>query len=161
MKKFSILDLVRQATIASIYVVLVLIFQMISFDDIQFRVAEILLVLVLFDPKSSIGILVGTLIANLFSPIVLYDLGFGLLASILTIILMLIFRKKPYLALLFPSLINAPIIGFMLFLALKLPFLYSTLGVFIGQFTVTYIFGLPTYYLLKKTDFEKIYFPEK
>lgn len=158
MKNFTINDLLRQAVIAALYVVLVLIFHFLSFEAIQFRIAEILLILILFDKKSAIGLTVGIVIANLFSPLLLYDLVFGIFATITTLLVMLYLRKWPYIALLIPSLINGPVIGLMLKIATGAPFLLSSLQVFIGEFTVTYIFGLPIYYLLKKLNFEAVYF---
>ncbi len=161
MKSFTLLDLIRQAIIASIYVVLVLVFQWISFKEIQFRVAEILLLLIFFDKKSFVGLTLGVFVANLFSPFLLYDLSFGVLATLLTLSFMLIFRKRPYIALIFPSIINGLVIGLMLFLAIDTPFLIAFLWVFLGEFTITYIFGLPIYYLLKRANFENIYFTER
>ncbi len=159
MKKFTILDLVRQSTIAAIYVILVLMFHWLSFEDIQFRIAEILLILVLFDSKSVYGLTIGVIIANLFSPLLLYDLIFGVSATVITLIIMVFLKRWPYIALLIPSLVNGPIIGLMLYLALDWPFLISAIFVFIGEFTVTYIVGLPVYYLLKRLNFQEIYSP--
>lgn len=160
MKKFTILDLLRQSIIAALYVVLILIFHFLSFNDIQFRIAELLLILILFDNKSFYGLTIGVIIANLFSPLLLYDITFGVTASILTMLFMILFKKWPYIALLMPSLINGPIIGLMLYLALDLPFLLTSFSVFIGEFVVTYVIGLPIYYLLKKLNFQEIYFRE-
>lgn len=157
MKNFTILDLARQAVIAAIYVALVLIFHWISFAEIQFRIAELLLILVFFDKKSVIGLTVGVIVANFFSPMLLYDLVFGVSATVITLLLMLFLKKWPPIALLMPSLINGPIIGLMLHIALGLPFWLSSIQVFIGEFTVTYIIGLPLYYLLKKLNFQEIY----
>src|SRR5690554_150258 len=160
LQNFTIKDLLRQAIIASLYVVLVLIFHFVSFDAIQFRVAELLLILVFFDQKSVVGLTIGVVISNLFSPIMLYDIAFGTLATTITLLLMLLLRKWPYIALLIPSIINGPVIGLMLYIATGAPFLLTTLQVFIGEFVVTYIFGLPIYYLLKRLNFENIYFGE-
>ena len=66
LQNFTIKDLLRQAIIASLYVVLVLIFHFVSFDAIQFRVAELLLILVFFDKKSVVGLTIGVVISNLF-----------------------------------------------------------------------------------------------
>ena len=43
---FTIKDLIKQALIAAIYLVLVIIFWEFSFKEIQFRIAEILLILI-------------------------------------------------------------------------------------------------------------------
>lgn len=158
MKKFTVLDLIRQSIIAALYVVLILIFHAFSFKEIQFRIAEILLILILFDNKSIYGLTIGVIIANLFSPMLIYDLTFGVSASVLTMLFMMLFKKRPYIALLMPSLINAPIIGIMLSHVFDIPFLLASLSVFIGEFVVTYVVGLPIYYLLKNLNFEDIYF---
>lgn len=158
MKNFTINDLVRQAVVAALYVVLVLMFHFLSFEANQFRIAEILLILILFDKKSAVGLTIGVIVANFFSNQALYDLTFGVLATIITLVLMIYLRKWPYIALLMPSLINGPIIGLMLKIATGAPFLLTFFNVFIGEFTVTYIFGLPIYYLLKRLNFEDIYF---
>jgi uncharacterized membrane protein len=42
----------KNAMIASIYVVLLYVFQFLSFELVQFRIAELLLVLILFNSKS-------------------------------------------------------------------------------------------------------------
>ncbi|MDY0115275.1 MAG: QueT transporter family protein, partial [Acholeplasmatales bacterium] len=59
---FTIKDLIKQALIAAIYLVLVIIFWEFSFKEIQFRIAEILLILIFFDKKSIIGLTLGVII---------------------------------------------------------------------------------------------------
>lgn len=163
MKKLSLIDLSRQAIIAAVYVVLVFIFHFLSFEAVQIRIAEILLILVFFDKKSIIGLTLGVFISNLFSPLLLYDITFGVLASVISILLMIIFNKKPYIALLFPAIINGLIVGSMLYLLSDktIPFYLNVVSVFTGEFIITYIIGLPTYYILKKLDFKDIYFFEQ
>ena len=68
MNKMYLKDLIFQALIGAIYVVLVLVLIPISFGQVQFRIAEALLVLVFFNKKNMIGLLLGTFVANLFSP---------------------------------------------------------------------------------------------
>lgn len=160
MKKFTLIDLVRQSIIASIYVILVYAFYFMSFKSIQFRIAEILLILVFFDKKSVIGLTFGVIVANLASPMLPYDMTLGVLATIISLTFLLILKKWPYIALIFPAIINGLIVGLILYLALDLPYWINVLYVFIGEFTVTYIFGLPVYYILKKINFEEIYFRE-
>lgn len=158
--RLSLLDLVRQSVIASIYVLMVFAFQFMSFDAIQFRIAEVLLILVFFDKKSVIGLSIGVVVANLFSPLLPYDMTFGVAATLISLSLLVLLRKRPYIALLMPPIVNALIIGFMLYLALGSPFLLNAFYVFIGEFVVVYVIGLPIYYILKKIEFESVYFPE-
>ena len=67
------------------------------------------------------------------------------------------FRKRPYIALLFPAIINGFIIGLGLYYVFNYPYLISVATVFIGEFIVVYVIGLPLYYLLKKYNFEEIF----
>ena len=90
--RFSTRRVVRIAILAALYVVLTWGIAPISYGPIQFRVSEALKVLVLFDPWLVLGIGIGTLIANLTSPMVgpwelawmpLTDIVGGLLAWVL------------------------------------------------------------------------------
>jgi uncharacterized membrane protein len=56
------------ATVAALYAVLTIGLAPISYGFIQFRVSEVLKVLVLFDPWLVVGIGIGTLVANVASP---------------------------------------------------------------------------------------------
>jgi len=154
---FTIKDLIKQALIAAIYLVLVIIFWEFSFKEIQFRIAEILLILIFFDKKSIIGLTLGVIIANFFSPLLLFDLTFGVLASILSFFVLLLLKRWPYLALVFPALINGFIIGLGLAIIYELPYFITILTVFIGEFLVVYGLGLPLYYLLKRYHFEEVF----
>lgn len=58
------------AIVAALYTVLTVGIAPLSFGPIQFRVSEVLKVLVLFDPFLCLGIGLGTFIANLASPFV-------------------------------------------------------------------------------------------
>jgi len=59
MKNLILLDVLKQAMLAAIYVVLVYIFQFASFGLVQFRIAELLMIFILFDKKSIIGLTIG------------------------------------------------------------------------------------------------------
>ncbi len=142
-----------EAMIAAIYVALVYAFQFMSFGDWQFRIAEILLVLVFFNPRHAIGIIIGTLIANIFSTISMVDVVFGTLATVIALIPMYLFRKKPLIALLFPVISNALIIAAMLSYFLDLPYWLSALQVGLGEAAVLYLVGYPLYRTLKKNTY--------
>ncbi|MFA7376134.1 MAG: QueT transporter family protein [Acholeplasmataceae bacterium] len=160
MFNFTLRDYIRQAMIASIYVVLVFLFQPISYESLQFRIAELLVIIVLFDHKSIVGLTIGCFVANLFSPLLVYDLTFGTFATFLTLLLM-IKTKNLYVRLLYPSLINALIVGFALTLAFETPYLLNMGSVFIGQFVVTYVIGLPLYLILNQnTGFKSLFHNE-
>ena len=55
----------RAALIAALYVVLVYVFQFMSFGPIQFRIAEALTLLPMIYPEAVGGVYVGVLLSNL------------------------------------------------------------------------------------------------
>jgi uncharacterized membrane protein len=156
---FTLKDWIRQSLIAALYVVLVLLFLPISFGEIQFRVAELLLIVVFFDKKAVLGLTVGTFIANMYSPgpQLPFDLTLGVLATFLSVISM-VWIKNKYIALLAPTLFNGIIVGYILHVVWGLPLLLTMLYVAIGEFGVTYIVGLPIYKILNRhTGFKSLF----
>lgn len=150
MKKFTNKDLALNAIFGSIYVVLVFVFSFLSFEQIQFRIAEVLLIFLFFNPKIAPGLILGTFLANLTSPFGIIDALVGTFASLLAIILMIIFKKRPIIALVFPALTNGIIVGLMISIMSRLPFIPVAAFVFLGEFVVMYLLGLPLYYYFNK-----------
>lgn len=140
--------IVRNALIASLYVVLTVI-NPFSFESIQFRISEILILLVFFRKDYFLGLVVGCIIANLFSPMGIYDVLFGTIATILSLICIM-YSKHLFITWIFPTIFNAIIVGLELYLILELPFWASLIGVAIGE-AVVMIIGVVLFYFLKKT----------
>jgi uncharacterized membrane protein len=151
MKEISLKTMTTQVVIAAIYVVLVLLFQFMSFQLIQFRIAELLMVLVLFDKRSVIGLTIGCFLANLLGGAILIDVIFGTLATTFAAFIMILLKSKPYVALLMPAIVNGFVVGVILTYGYDLGPLWLTMGsVFIGEFVVMYTFGLATYLGIKR-----------
>src|SRR5690625_2359847 len=153
--KLSIKDLSLNALVGALYFVLVYVFQFMSFTEIQFRIAEALLVLFLFNPKLAPGLVLGNFLVGLFSPYGIIDALVGTIASIVAIVLMIIFKKRIYATLLFPAISNGLIVGIMISITSKTPYIYNIGTVFIGEFVVMYLVGLPLYYYIKNNDYIK------
>lgn len=151
-------ELIKQSLLAAIYVVLtVVVAPQFSFGAIQFRVSEVLLILVLFNPRYWIGLVIGTFISNLFSPLGLVDWVVGTSASALSIYLMLMFKSNIWVSLSMPVLVNALMVGLELKLVLGLPFFISALQVGFGQFVVVMIVGGLLFQALKNNEgFKKL-----
>ena len=66
--KMKTRNIVLSSIIGALYVVLTIGLAPFSFGPIQFRISEILKVFVLYNPFLTIGIGIGTLFANIFSP---------------------------------------------------------------------------------------------
>lgn len=145
--------IIFEAMIATIYVVLVYAFQFMSFEVIQFRIAEILLILVFFNPKHAIGLSIGTFVANLvFSTLGIFDPIFGTLATMIALVPMYLFRKTPLLAFIFPVISNGLIVAGLLHFILDLPYVESALWVALGETAVLYIAAYPIYRILRKNQ---------
>ena len=142
-------QLVVQGLLAAIYATLTVVLEPISYGIIQFRLAEVLLVLVLLHRPSWIGLTLGCFIANTFSPLGLVDMVFGTLATAITCGGMLLLATRPALALLLPAVVNALVIGLLLYFVFDLPLLLAMASVGAGEWVVTYLPGLLLYYKLK------------
>jgi uncharacterized membrane protein len=158
----SLIFYLKNAMIASIYVVLLYVFQFLSFELVQFRIAELLLVLVLFNSKSFYGITIGTFVGNmLFSPYGFVDAVVGTIATMITLILMIILKRQLILSFLMPGIVNGIIIGLMLVyfsdITTITAFLITFGWIFLGQTVVLFVFGYPFYKLLKeKPSFQEL-----
>ncbi|MFA5560547.1 MAG: QueT transporter family protein [Acholeplasmataceae bacterium] len=158
-------QVIFESLLATIYVVLIIVFQFFSFGEIQFRIAEALLIFVFFSPRHAIGILIGTFLANLFfSPFGILDAALGTLATALAILLMLLFKKRKWIALIFPAITNAVIISLMLFYLNQLsgtPLYLVSISIFLGECAVLYAIGLPLYFYLTKNESFMQFYNEK
>ena len=151
--KFTVKDLVKQAIIAALYVTLVLATIPISFMDIQFRIAEVLMILILFDRKFTIGLTIGCFFANFLNPSWMpLDLVIGTIGTLLGCLFMFPFRKNAWLALLFPVLTNAFLVPITLLIYLEIPYWWGLLGVAIGEIVTVYVAGNLIYLSIKNNN---------
>ena len=148
MAKINTRVIVSNSMVAALYVVLTLITYPISFLGIQFRIAEFLVLLCFFRKDYAFGLVIGTAIANLASSIGIVDVGFGTLATLIAV-LGIMFSKHLAIAILFPIVSNAFIVGFELYQFLGEPFWLSTGLVAIGE-TAVMIVSYIIYMILRK-----------
>ncbi|MFT8316850.1 MAG: QueT transporter family protein [Sporolactobacillus sp.] len=163
MKKLKLILL--NAFIAAVYIVLTYISQPVAFYAIQFRISEILNHLVVFDKRYFFGIIGGVFLANLFfSPMLPFDLTFGLGQSILSLAITLIlirYVKNVWARMLintFVFTVSMAIISWELSaagVAGHVPFWMNWLTIAAGEFTVM-IIGMPIIYAVqKRVHFDK------
>ncbi|MBO1264219.1 QueT transporter family protein [Proteiniclasticum sp. SCR006] len=117
-----------------------------SYLGVQFRIAEILVLLVFIDKRYIYGLTLGCLIANLGSPLGPVDVIFGTLATLIALLL-ISKTKNLFVATLWPAVVNGIIIGLLLYYLLDLPFFLSAAQVFFGEFVVVTLIG---YFLFKR-----------
>ena len=111
MKNKKALFITQAAVIAALYVVLVVIFNYISFGPIQFRVAEALTILPYFTPAAIPGLFIGCILANVIGGAVIWDIIFGSIATLIGAVFTYLLRNKSkFLAPLPPVLANTIIV---------------------------------------------------
>lgn len=142
--------IVSQAIIASLYVVLTVVVGPFSYMAIQLRISEILVLLCFYKKDYIVGLTLGCFIANLFSPMLIYDITLGLLATVLSLICVSK-SKNLYVAIIFPVLFNGLLVALELTLAYELPYFISVLEVGCGEL-IAMIIGLITFKLLEKNQ---------
>ncbi len=140
--------LVKLSAVAALYVVFTLLIQPFAYRDIQFRISEILVLLVFFNKDYRYSIILGCFISNIFSPMMWMDLIFGVGQTVI-VVLTIGKIKNLFVASIVP-VITMPIIALELMLALGLPFWLSCLSTMLGEFAVTVVIGYPVFLILRK-----------
>jgi len=141
--------IVKTAIIAATYAVLTMILAPISYGPIQFRVSEIMVLLVFIDKRYFTGIALGTFLAGLFSPYGMLDAVVGTIATIVALGGIIAVRKalgddlkSLIIASLSPTIANGIIIGWLISYSVGIPFLVPALQVAFGEFVVVSIVGV-------------------
>lgn len=141
--------LAKLAAVAAIYVALTYALGFMSYGNIQFRVAEALMLLCFYRKDYGIALTVGCFIANIFSPMMLMDMAFGTLATVLAVLLIFI-SPNLYVASLAPVLTNAVVVGLELTVAFKTPFWLNAVEVGFGELVCVSVVGVIVFKLLEK-----------
>lgn len=147
--------LAKLAIVAALYVVLTVCLNPISYGGIQFRIAEMLMLLCIYRKDYAIALIAGCFVANIFSPYGIVDMVFGTLATLIACLLMILV-KKIYIAWIFPVLSNGIIVGLEIVILDKMvPFWNSffviSAGVALGE-AVVLIVGVIVFKLLEKNE---------
>ena len=140
--------LARISLVAALYFVCTVALAPISFGAVQFRLSEILVLLCFYKKDYCYSLILGCALANLFSPLGIYDVIFGTLATALTVIAVSHCRHL-LLATLFPTL-GCVIVGLELYLLTDVPFLLTTGTVMLGEFITVTGIGYPIFRLLER-----------
>ena len=150
--RFDLKRIASNAIIAALYVSLTLATAGFAYRDVQFRIAEILILLVFFRKDYLFGLAIGCFLANLFGPLGFVDAVFGTLATIVSGLL-IAYSKQLFLASLYPAIINGIVIGAELYFLEGLPFWLSALFVAFGELTVIAVFGYMLFSRLRRQPF--------
>lgn len=154
METFNARRITRIGVVAALYVALTLSLSFLAYRDIQFRVAEALMLLCFFNKDYIIALTVGCFIANLFSPMAI-DMLVGTGATLIAAIPMYLLRKQGSLprmiiCSLFPVISNGFIVAAELKIAYGSPFWLSVATVGLGEFVCVTIGGVTLFSQLSK-----------
>lgn len=155
-EKFISLDdtnyLVKSAGVAALYAVLTLLLPVASYGPIQFRFSEILVLLVFYNKRFIPGLVLGCALANMFSPMMVFDVIFGTLSSYIAFKLMQR-AKNLYIASIFPVLlVSVPALGTWLYLASDEVFLVLLMQFMLSEFVMVSIIGVMLFKVLEKNE---------
>ena len=157
-KVFSVRFLAESGIIAALYFVLTVAVAPLSYGQLQMRVSEALCILPFFTPAAIPGLFIGCVLANTFSMLGLFDIVFGSLATLVAAWLTYAIGRsqqgdighRKWLLPLPSVIINAFVVGALLYYLAALPFWISALYVGIGQAIACYALGIPLFFLLNK-----------
>ncbi len=153
MKKVKTVVFVRIAVEAALYFVLTFFVPAISYGPLQFRVGEALAMLPLVFPEAVVGVTLGCLIANVFSPYAWFDVLFGTLATLLGcvgtyLIGRVLIEKKLWLRALIggfpPILINASLLPLIWYLTgTDVAYLLNFALILLTEAGAVWLLGIP------------------
>lgn len=149
MKKITIRQITDNAIVAAVYVAVTTLTASFSFLNVQFRIAEVLVLLCFFRKDFVFGVVIGTLLANIQSPMGFYDVLFGTFASLLSCIA-IGFSKHLFIATLYPVILNGFVVGAELYFLLDYPFWVNVGLVALGEFAVVSVVGFALFTALRR-----------
>ena len=86
MKQHPLNALVRIAVTAAMYIAVTLAIAPLSFGAVQFRLSEILTLLCFYKKDYCYALILGCAISNLFSPLGMLDMIFGVMSTIFSVV---------------------------------------------------------------------------
>lgn len=160
-QKEVIKKIAENAIIAALYCSVTIIAAPISYMGIQFRIAEILVLLCFWRPDYILGLTLGCFIANIFSTLGPWDMLFGTGATLVTCILVSYASPKLFVAAIYPIVINAFVVGAELYFLCGLGFWEQTGLVALGEATVIIVSYFVWMGIAKNKSFMKILNPTR
>ena len=149
MKNVIVRRLTANAIVAALYFVLTFASSPIAFLGIQVRISEFLILLCFFNKDYIAGVTIGTLLANLLSPMLPWDLIFGTLATLIAAT-GVAFCRHLLIAAFIPAVVNGFIVAAELHIILEDPFWINVLFVACGEIIAVIGIGYTLFMILRK-----------
>lgn len=141
-------SLAKSGIVAALYVLMCVLFAPISYAAIQMRTAEILKILPFYNKKYTPALIIGNIVANIFSPLGPIDMLFGLLLTVLCSYHFSRVKTKTSIPFVGAAIVGI-LIGFELHLVFGVGYLSSMATVAIGEFLVL-LAGVGMFGMLEK-----------
>lgn len=148
MKKNKVQFITRTALIAAAYAALTYTFAGLSYEQLQFRVSEVLVLFAFIEPRYGLGLILGCVLANLGSPLGVVDIVVGSFATLVALMFIVKTRKlfgynkKALIIASFgPVISNALLVGLELTYLFNTPFLANAFYVAVGELVVVTFIG--------------------
>ena len=141
-KRIGVAGLVKISIVATIYIVVTLVFGEISYGPIQARPSEILNFLAFIDPMYIIALVIGCAISNFYS-FGIIDVFVGSFATLISTYLM--YKSKNMLVASLWPIMNCVFVAAELYILFGLPFWFNLITIAIGEFVIMTIVGLPIF----------------
>lgn len=151
LSKITPKQLTKIAIVTALYIVSTMAIAPIGYGPVQFRISEVLNLLVFVNPLYGVSLILGCAISNLFSPLGIYDVLFGTIATALSVVF-IAKSKNLFIASLWPSLFNSIIIGLELYYLSNLPFIATFGSILISEFIIMTIIAYPVFKVLTKNQ---------
>lgn len=149
MKKIDTRRIAIYGIVAAVYVAVTYACGSLAFMGVQFRISEALVLLCFYKRDYIIPLGIGCAIANLNSPMLPWDMTVGVLATVLSLLL-ISKSKNIFIASIFPVIINGVAVGVGLYLFFDLPLWLSMAQVAIGEFVCVSLVGIVLFKSLEK-----------
>lgn len=144
--------LVKNAIIAAIYMALTYAFASVSYGIIQFRVSEVLNLLVWYNPLYLPGVVLGCAFANLGSPFGVIDIVVGTFHTFISLYAMSKINNRT-LASMMPALFGFIIGAEVAYIEGFAAFLPTTLSVIVSELVICSLVSLPLYRTLEENNY--------
>ena len=148
----KIKSIATTAIVAALYATVTMSLSFISYGPVQFRLAEIMTLLPLLNKKYILGLTLGCFLSNVLGTLGIVDIIFGTIATFISVYLVYLTGKlmkdkkgRFVIASLWPTIVNAIIIGAELKIFFGFPLILSMIQVGFGQFVVITIIGVPLF----------------
>ena len=149
MKSSIVKTITRNAVVAAIYFLLTFATTPFSFGQVQFRLAEALILLCFFRRDYVFGLTIGCLCANCLSTLGPWDILIGTAATFVSC-LGISFCKHLFIATLIPVVVNAFAVGTELYFVLQFNLWLGVAYVALGELICVSVLGYMLFLLLRR-----------